>query len=63
MDIILLLALGAFVALVTAEIISARHGLTTITINRKKLRNVAILMGTLFLITVTMRVIGIIFNI
>ncbi|MCW4009022.1 MAG: hypothetical protein NWF05_00165 [Candidatus Bathyarchaeota archaeon] len=63
MDVALLLALGAIVFLITLELTSPYHGLTNLAINRKKLRNVTWVVGTLFLIIVLVRVISIVFNI
>ena len=59
-DISLLLAVGAIVLLITAELSSPPYGLTNLTINKKKLRNAAIVTGALFLLTVGIRIIGII---
>lgn len=59
-DASLLLALGAIVLLITAELISPYYGQTNLTINKRKLKNVAIAAGTLFLISFVIRVIGII---
>lgn len=58
-DISLWLAITAIILLATSEIISPYYGHTNIIINRKKLRNTALTTGTLFLITVIIRIIGI----
>ena len=63
MDVSLLLALGAIVFFITAELVSPRYGLTNSTVNRKRLRTIAYTIGVLFLITVAIRVTGIVFNI
>ena len=61
-DISLWLAITAIILLITSELISPYYGKTTLIINRKKLRNVALSVSTLFLITVAMRIINIIIN-
>ena len=62
-DLSLLLAVGAIVLLISAELSSSSYGLTNLTINKKKLRNAAIVTGTLFLITIGIRIIGIIIGV
>ena len=62
-DLSLLLAVGAIVLLITAELSSSSYGLTNLTINKKKLRNAAFVTGALFLITVGIRIIGIIIGV
>ena len=62
-DLSLLLAVGAIVLLISAELSSSSYGLTNLTVNKKKLRNAAIVTGTLFLITVGIRIIGIIIGV
>lgn len=57
-DVSLLLALGAIVLLITAELASPYCGLTNLTINKKRLRNVAFAAGILFLTFVATRIIG-----
>jgi hypothetical protein len=57
-DLSLLLSVGAIVLLITAELSSSSYGLTNLTINKKKLRNASIVTGALFLITVAIRIIG-----
>ena len=59
-DLSLLLAVGAVVLLITAQLSSSSYGLTNLIINKKKLRNAAFVTGALFLITVAVRIIGII---
>jgi hypothetical protein len=59
-DLSLLLVVGAIVLLITAELASPHYGLTNLTINKKKLRNGALLMGLLFLLTVAIRIVNII---
>jgi hypothetical protein len=59
-DISLWLAVTAIVLLITSELISSYYGRTNILINKKRLRNVALTMGILFLITVAIRIYSII---
>jgi len=59
-DISLWLAVTAIVLLITAELISPYYGLTNLEIDRKKLRNIALTMGMLFLGTVAIRIYSII---
>jgi len=62
-DISLWLAFTAIILLITSEIISPFYGKTKILINKKRLRNVALVMGIIFLITVVIRIYGIITSI
>ena len=55
-DISLWLAVTAIILLVTSELISPRYGKTNIQIEKKKLRNIALTISTLFLITVAIRI-------
>ena len=55
-DISLWLAITAIVLLITSELISPYYGKTNLLINKKRLRNVAIIVSTLFLITVAIRI-------
>ena len=59
-DISLWLAVSAVIILVTSEVVSPRYGRINILINRKRLRNVALGVGILFLVTVLIRIYGII---
>jgi len=59
-DISLWLAVTAIILLITSELISPYYGKTNLLINKKRLRNVALIMSTLFLITVALRIYGII---
>jgi hypothetical protein len=59
-DISLWLAVTAIILLITAELISPYYGQTNLRINKKKLKNAALVLGILFLITVAMRIYGII---
>jgi cytosine/uracil/thiamine/allantoin permease len=59
-DISLWLAITAIILLITAELISPYYGQTNILINKKKLKNAALITAILFLITVAIRIYGII---
>ena len=59
-DVSLLLAVGAIILLITAELSSPTYGLTNLTIKSKRLKKVAIATGTLFLITVVIQIVNII---
>jgi hypothetical protein len=59
-DVSLLLALAAIVFLITLELTAPYYGLSNLPINRKRLRNVTIVTGVLFLITVAIKAISII---
>jgi hypothetical protein len=60
MDTSLLLTIGAIMLLITAELASPYHGHTNLTINKKKLKNAALVSGTLFIIIVAIRAINIV---
>jgi len=55
-DISLWLAVTAIILLITSELISPYYGKTNILINKKRLRNVSLIVSTLFLITVAIRI-------
>ena len=59
-DISLWLAVTAIILLTTSELISPYYGKTNLPINKKRLRTAALTMGILFLITVAIRIYGII---
>jgi hypothetical protein len=59
-DVSLWLAVTAITLLITAELISPYYGQTNLHINKKKLKNAALTTGILFLITVAIRIYGII---
>jgi hypothetical protein len=59
-DISLWLAVTTIILLITSELISPYYGKTNLLINKKRLRNVALTMSILFLITVAIRIYGII---
>jgi uncharacterized membrane protein len=60
-DASLLFAILAIILLVTSELLP-RYGRVTILINKKRLRNAATAVSTLFLITVAIRIVAIILN-
>jgi len=55
-----LLAVGAIVLLILAELSSSTYGQTNLNINKKRLRQAALVAGALFLVTVAIDIIGII---
>jgi hypothetical protein len=61
-DISLWLAITAIILLVTSELISSYYGKTNLLINKKRLRNVALTVSTLFLVTVAVRIVTIIIS-
>jgi hypothetical protein len=56
-DMSLWLAVTAIMLLITSELIFPYYGKTNLLINKKRLRNVALTMSILFLITVAIRII------
>ena len=50
------LAVTAIILLITSELISPYYGKTNLFINKKRLKNVALTVSALFLITVAVRV-------
>jgi hypothetical protein len=59
-DISLWLAVTAIILLITAELTSPYYGQTNLLINKKNLKKAALTLGILFLITVAIRIYGII---
>jgi len=57
----LLLAVTAIIMLITSELLSPYYGRVNIKINRKKLKNTAITFSIVFLATVAIRIISIVF--
>ena len=55
-DISLWLAVTAIILLITSELTSPYYGKTNLLINKKRLKNAALTTGTLFLITVAIRI-------
>ena len=60
-DITLWLAVTAIILLITSEMLSSRHGRINIPIDKKRLNNVAIAVSIVFLATVIIRIINILF--
>lgn len=56
LDLNLWLAITAIILLVTSELISPRYGKVNILINKKRFRNVALIMAVLFVATVFVRI-------
>jgi len=61
-DISLWLAITAIILLITSELISPYYGKTNMLINKKRLKNAALTTGILFLISVAIRIYGIIIS-
>jgi len=59
-DTSLLLAVTAIILLITSELVSPYYGKTNLIINKKRLRNIALAVSILFLITVAIRIFDII---
>lgn len=59
-DVNMWLAVTAIILLITSELISPYYGKTNLLINKKRLKNVALVMSILFLVTVVIRIYGII---
>ena len=55
-DVSLWLAVTAIILLATSELVSPYYGKTNLLINKKRLRGAALLLGTLFMITVLIRI-------
>ena len=55
-DISLLLAVAAIILLVTSRLLSSSYRKINVLINKKKLKNIAITVSILFLITIAIRV-------
>ena len=55
-------AVTGLVLLITAQVASAYDGNATILIDQRKLKNTAMVMGVLFLVTVAMRIYGIVIS-
>jgi hypothetical protein len=62
-DMSLLFAFTAIVLLITSELLTTYHGKVNLRINRKRLRNSALVFSSLFLVTVSMKIMAIILNI
>jgi len=59
-DISLWLAVTAIILLATSELISPHYGQTNVIIEKRRLRQAALILGILFMITVIVRIYGII---
>ncbi len=59
-DISILLAIGAIVLLITAQLSSPTYGQNNLTINLRKLRNVTLFTIALFSLTVVIKILSII---
>jgi len=59
-DLSLWLAITAIILLATAELISPYYGKTNLIVEKGRLRQAALLLGILFMITVIIRIYGII---
>jgi hypothetical protein len=61
-DTVLWIAVTTIVLLITAELTSPYYGKTRLIINRGRLKSVAFVFAAMFLITVAIRIIGIIYS-
>jgi len=61
-DLSLWLAVTAIILLVTSELLSPYYGRTSIIVNKRRLRMVALSLGILFMLTVVIRVYEILFS-
>jgi hypothetical protein len=59
-DISLLLAITAIILLITSELLSTYYGKVNILVNKKRLKNAAMVTSIFFLATVVMRIVSII---
>lgn len=59
-DISLWLAVTSIILLATSELLSPYYGQTNLLINRKRLKQISLVLGMLFLLTVAIRIYGII---
>ena len=59
-DISIIFAITAILLLVTSEMLSSYYGKVNILINKKKLKNAAIIASFLFIVTVALRIFNII---
>ncbi len=62
-DISLLLAITSIILLITSELLSPYYGKVNILVNKKRLKNAALIFSLLFLTTVALRIASIILNI
>jgi len=59
-NISLWLAVSGIILLITAQLVSAYDGKATLLIDQRKLKTAAVIMGILFLVTVAIRIYGIV---
>jgi len=59
-DLSLLLAVTAIILLITSELLSPSYGNTSIYINNKRLRNAALVVSILFLVTLAIIIVNIV---
>ena len=57
-DISLWLAINAIILLITSEMLSPSYGKISVQIDRKRLRNVALIVSILFIVTVAITIIN-----
>lgn len=62
LDASLVFAVAAIVLLVTSEIISPYYGGASLRIDKRRLKNAALAMSALFLFTVAIRIVSVIFG-
>jgi len=60
LDISLFLAVTAIILLITSELISPYYGKTNLLINKKRLKRAALIVSILFLMTIVVRIYGMI---
>ena len=60
LDISLWLAVTAIILLITSELVSPYYGKTNLLINKKRLKRAALVMSILFLMTMVIRIYGMI---
>jgi hypothetical protein len=61
-DISVWLASTSIILLITTELVSPYYGQTKLLINKKRLKNIALALGILFLITIVINAIGMIYS-
>jgi len=52
----------AIILLITSELISPYYGRMNLPINKRRLKNVSLGLGALFLVTVAIRIVGILYS-
>ena len=60
LDLSLLTAITAIVLLITSAMLSPHYGKANVLVNKKRLKNMAIVFGAIFLTTVVIRIIDIV---